>query len=140
MTRIEATRSLQARIRSSKGADRKLDYRIANWRGWRSDGNYNYTPSGAMTLEEPPRYTASLDAGLALLNAVLPSSHWSRTPDGTFRAFNSGRTYEAKPLATDCHTFLDAIFSAAIAELEAQPDEHRRYDPLSHDYDNEIVE
>jgi len=76
---LSTLKSLQARIREATGADRELDCAIANLHGWRCDADYNYTPSGAMTLEEPPPYTSDpegLGACVALCREVLPGYAW----------------------------------------------------------------
>jgi len=149
-TRIETLRALQARIRQSKGADRELDAEIAALflGGEIECRQANYTMDlhpvrkyastmhvGGIGREPVVYYTASLDACVALMDAVLPGWKWS-VADNRYepvrgKAFASVQT----PTSYDgpapwpegwghndnpCLAFLDAIFSAAIAELEAR--------------------
>jgi len=76
-----------------------------------------------------PRYTASLDACVSLLSEVLPGCEWNRDRHGDFwiwrgrnRLGAQGRSMVdgANRLANDCLTFIDAIISAAIVQLEAK--------------------
>lgn len=130
--RIYALRALQARIRNSTGADRELDCLIAcaflGGEAYHMPDGYNgYRWVRRCPVDNavfaPATYTASLDACVALMAAVLPGYEWIRTDS---REFGVWKTAERErglifyPLATDCLTFLDAIFSAAIAEEEAK--------------------
>lgn len=120
--RIETLKSLQQRIREATGADRELDYAIEN-------------ALGKLPLGHSRPYTASLDACVSLLNAVLPGWKWS-VSDNRYdpvrgKAFASVQT----PVGYDgptpwpegyghhvsaSHALLLAIISAAIAQLEAR--------------------
>lgn len=140
--RIETLRSLQKRIRESKGADRELNAAIfrafdgplpkefANFGitlTWQDDGTATM-PIGDMQVRyDPPLLTASLDACVALMAAVLAGWTWGRDWFGNISLAElqaiKERNVHSLRLATDCHTFLDAIFSAAIAEEEAKQPE-----------------
>lgn len=182
-TRIETLRSLQKRIRESKGADREIDFAIckafgrapddAIWevhadmppelakhykKGWVSPAYAEYrreygegvnaafaehlppdeTASRIRALERewdfknaPPfgnvsGYTASLDACVALMAAVLPG--WKvriRQEAHTVFAevYLGPDEWHTTQYASHDHmpqAFIDAIFSAVIAELEAR--------------------
>lgn len=72
------------RVENATGPDRELDLELANVAGWRCDGDWLYTPDGAMaafTADSPPAYTSSLDAALALVEEKLPG--WTRLVDAT---------------------------------------------------------
>jgi len=122
---LESLRALQTRIREATGPDRELD--IAIWDAL--DPTETIGPPGPRIESSiAPPYTTDPDglgACVALHNEMFPSGHWARTPDGTFRAFRAGYAHEANPLANDCLTFLDAIFSAKIAELEAEQEKEK---------------
>jgi hypothetical protein len=84
MSDLPTLKSLLERVEKATGPDRELDLEIANVAGWRCDGDWLYTPSGAMAAfndDSPPRYTASLDASLSLVNEMLPG--WTRLVDAT---------------------------------------------------------
>ena len=119
MTNLESLRSLQKRIREAKGSDRALDADIAEAiGGWTSYPGDNWIgPRGQICV---PSFTLDPDGlgpCVALLEAVLPCRSWKRDYAGDI--FIRGGYY-ARPLANDCLTFLDAIFSAAIAQEEAK--------------------
>lgn len=136
---LSTLRSLQKRIREATGPDRELDCEIANFHGWRQDADYNYTPSGAMTLDEPPHYTSDPDglgACVALQRDLLPhlNAHitlyrnWCRVI--LAREEGSGKTLHemvvASPERSDdnvCLAYCESIISARIAELEAEQKE-----------------
>lgn len=78
---------LLARVEKAEGPDRELDRDLARAFGWTEtdtgndwrDVNWN-RPDGFRlpigTLAEPPFFTASLDAALALCERVLPGWSW----------------------------------------------------------------
>lgn len=110
---IEALRSLQARIREAKGADRELDIAIA------VAFKHRHCPTGM--VHHYTVYPDGLGACVSLMHEVLPGHKWEKYADGKF-CVRGGQLQWAlgvKPLASDCLTFLDAIFSAKISELEA---------------------
>jgi hypothetical protein len=77
-----------------------------------------------------PNFTTDPDglgACVALFHEVLTGCKWTRTASGRFRVWdwNDLLASDAKPLANDCLTFLDAIFSAKIAELEAEQEKEK---------------
>lgn len=136
MTNLESLRSLQRRIREAQGADRELDDEIfaalfpekscrlvGMHEGYPDIRMFEFSHATGTSL----RVTGSLDACVALMREVLPGCEWSRS---YFRRFaiwkvNKRRTVgsvlaDTDPLANDCLTFLDAIFSAAIAKEEAK--------------------
>ena len=139
--RIETLKSLQQRIRTSTGPDRDLDALIYAWRhnavslGYSSIDHgwvFEY-PAGKDCIENEDltRYTTDPDglgACVSLLNAVLPGVEWSRDTDGEFWLWREtgspqqeiGWISHSSKIANDCLTFIDAIISAAIAQLEAQ--------------------
>lgn len=142
-TRIEDLIALQARIRASNGADRELDAAIAKALG------QLHGPSPCASVASAPgtstwwpdersaRYTASLDAGVALLNAVFPGWHWAvsgnrKDPRGAAVAsvhvpygYKGPAPYPEGVAHNDnsCIAFLDAIVSAKISELESSQKE-----------------
>lgn len=148
-TRIEALRALQARIRESSEPERELDAKIAavflggeiEWK------QANYTMDlhpvrkyastmhvGGFGRDPVYRYTASLDACVALMAAVLPG--WTRHVDATapehgieVQLYPPDDRAEAISRVVlkvrgdhnlETHAHLLAIFSAVIAELEAR--------------------
>lgn len=132
-TRIETLRSLQKRIRDSKGADRELDrdvhevltgdctHRETEYYRVQSDSGFTCKKcrKDMYGCREWPVYTASLDACEALHNAVLPGCRWDKRYDD-FEIYGGSCFVRALPLATNRHTFLDAIVSAEISEMEAK--------------------
>lgn len=122
VTHIESLRALQARIRQSKVADRELDVAIA----------------GAFPGIFPAyNFTASIDACVALMAAVLPgknlhitlcntlSNQWCRViltrEEGSDKTLHEMVVTSPERADTNvCLAFLDAIVSAVIAELEVR--------------------
>jgi len=143
---LTTLKSLQQSIRAATGPDREIDAEIAISLGlisgdvlWKIgiDGvgqRFACNPeSGTEVLLRDfgrylklPIYTTNPDglgACVSLLNVALPGALWARSPDGDFWAWTGDKAYanrRASPLANDCLTFIDAIISAAIAELEAK--------------------
>jgi hypothetical protein len=136
---LTTLRALQSRIRECKGADRELDCSIAcallggephrlypsgfgnDWRRNVGRAYFNVDPYTT--------YPDGLGACVSLLNQVLPG--W--TVELRLGASgNYARIHEFDPpcrrlpengmfhLANDCLTFIDAIVSAKISELETQ--------------------
>jgi len=124
---LETLRSLQTRVREATGPDRELDVEIAR----------ALQPGQLWCVEHPfapedvaPNFTTDPDglgACVALMHAILPGCEWDRdfrkfsifevpNPNGAWHEIG----YSENVLANDCLTFLDAIFSAKIAELEAE--------------------
>ena len=117
MTNLESLRSLQKRIRESKGVDPRLDRDIA----------FALTDWTLSSQELPPIFTADPDGlgpCVALMREVLPGWYWHKNGFG----FSIGKYVEdgfcpqfsAVHLANYCLTFLDAIFSALIAQEKAK--------------------
>jgi hypothetical protein len=126
MKNLESLRSLQKRIREAKGADCILDTDIlvallGEYEGelWDRQGN-------PLTLDPD-----GLGPCVALMREVLPGCRWTKTASGRYRVWGNEPDYilegshpaiwsDSEPLANDCLTFLDAIFSAVIAKEEAK--------------------
>lgn len=148
--RISTLKQLQQRIRDSKGADRELDGRIGFAFGLGFSKNYreccesrvvgndgsNLTYSGLAYWLDFTRFTASLDACVALMRTLMPDAYWSinRTalrpgmiPGGSPHEFRA----EVGDWGTPCkqwhdsapHALLLAIIAAHISELEAKQTE-----------------
>ena len=143
MTRnLDSLKSLQARIRDAKGADRSLDAEVCavfryapgttalrewvlkypEWIG-RSDGRVQMEKDGPHF--QSPKFTTDPDglgACVALKDEVLPGHRWERDWNGaiTLLTLEYRCVAVSEPLATDCLTFIDAILSSVIAEEEAK--------------------
>jgi len=125
MTNLESLRSLQKGIREATGPDRDLDHAILL-------ALLPRTRTDLITYGTP--FTADPDGlgpCVALMRAALPGCRWTKTASGRYRIWSddADRVLEAEPLgilsdadprANDCLTFLDAIFSAAIAQEKAK--------------------
>lgn len=119
---IESLKALQTRIREATGPDRELDVEIAR----------ALRPGQLWCAEHPfapedvaPNFTTDPDglgACVALFHEVLTGCKWTRTASGRFRVWdwNDLLASDAKPLANDCLTFVDAIIEAKAAKLEAE--------------------
>ena len=117
---LESLRSLQKRIREATGPDRNLDWDIRE----------AFYPG---RMGQAPLFTLDPDGlgpCVALMREVLPGREWSRDSAWCFwiweqiskNAWGAKKRIDGGPyrLANDCLTFLDAIFSAAIAQEEAK--------------------
>jgi len=139
MDRIDTLKQLQTRLRNSSGADRALDedifaalfpekeVRLAGMPDYAIGirmFKYGHETATALCV------TASLDACVGLMREKLPGKPWSKTASGRYRIWEDDESLRLQanpfrlladpdPLATDCLTFCDAIFSALIAQLEA---------------------
>jgi hypothetical protein len=142
---LETLRALQTRIREATGPDRELDGDIlVAFKGgeivWKMS---NFTmeqcpahrhPSkqhvGGFANEHVPLLTGSLDACVGLMHATLPGCTWAKDQNGGFSIYygwlenlDLWRRVWGHKCANDCLTFIDAIISARIAELEAEQKE-----------------
>lgn len=77
---IEALKGMLERVRRVTGPDRALDVRIlaqlqqpGEWSG----SDIEYACADPDRTCDPPRYTASVDAALALMDRVLPGAMWA---------------------------------------------------------------
>ena len=142
---LESLRSLQKRIREAIDPDRELDgdiivalkggeivWKMANYTMEQYPA-HRYPSKNHLSgfaNEHVPLLTASIDACVALMREVLPGCEWSRDSAWCFwiweqiskNAWDAKKRIDGGPyrLANDCLTFLDAIFSAAIAQEEAK--------------------
>lgn len=154
---LDTLKSIQTRIRNATGPDRELDADIAlifgNWqktvlpvlnmngstevttvwhptewsaRDWWDENAYRLEMGDGE--QDLPRVTASLDACVALMAAVLPG--WTRAVDATAPEYGIDVELFAPGMGSsvghkethdlEMHATLLAIFSAAIADLEAR--------------------
>jgi hypothetical protein len=131
MTNLESLRSLQKRIREATGPDRELDLAIYQDLDVFNPALKGFPARGAFSPDamEVPKITLDPDGlgpCVALQRAVLPGCEWSKDRRGEIIIFDElpAKVWAvvaiAKPLANDCLTFLDAIFSAAIDQEEAK--------------------
>ena len=127
---LESLRALQTRIREATGPDRELDLEIM--RAFYPECQWTIAsthPAIGNRLSEAFFFTTDPDglgACVALMHATLPGCEWVRTEDRSFQIWREigvkvpiGYLSYRAPLANDCLTFLDAICSAKICELEA---------------------
>jgi hypothetical protein len=133
-TRVETLRALKSRIRECKGADRDLDALIYAWRhnavslGYSSiDHGWMFEyPAGRDCIDNADlthftTYPDGLGACVSLMESALPGWKWIKGIAGHFYVHTDTEIYNSdRALANDCLTFIDAIISASIAELEAQ--------------------
>lgn len=104
--------------------------RAANIKALDKEWDYkNAPPFGCV-----PNWTTDPDGlgpCVALKREVLPGCRWTKTASGRYRVWGNEPDYilegshpaiwsDSEPLANDCLTFLDAIFSAVIAKEEAK--------------------
>ncbi|WP_333793334.1 hypothetical protein [Hyphomicrobium sp.] len=101
-----------------------MDVDLALIAGWEPMPPFNFIgPSGEL---EVPRYTASLDAALALVKQMLPGLAWSRDGLGRFYLTHAGVPAELGPpiaytfpvLANDALTCVAFLLRAIIAKQE----------------------
>jgi len=95
------------------------------WVAW-EDGKRRYEHCPHWTT-----YPEGLGACVALMHERFPGCAWERSQRGSFRIYYGWlehlqlrRAADAKPLANDCLTFIDAIIAATIAQLEAKETTH----------------
>ena len=77
---MSALKELLERVERAEGPDRDYDWDLAFLDGWKFDEiSDTWTmPDGHWDqFLTPPRYTASLDAAVALVERKLPGHHWS---------------------------------------------------------------
>jgi hypothetical protein len=119
---LSALKALQARIRQATGPDCTLDTAILV----ALLGEYvgaEWDRHGAPLTT----YPEGLGACVGLMHERFPGCAWERSQRGRFRIYYGWlehlqlwRAADANPLANDCLTFIDAIISATIAQLEAR--------------------
>lgn len=134
---LESLRSLQKRIREATGPDRELDAAISlvlHADFWASLDRQELRQAFSISP-----YTADPDGlgpCVALMREVLPGcdyerhrygnyhicdgTQWHSSPHTRLEESPDGFGIELPEHANDCLTFLDAIFSAAIAQEEAK--------------------
>lgn len=141
--------TLRARIREATGPDPDLDWEIwcalcqpAEWWGQKiesvfRDGDTTLASSWGCNTADGYRHLGcgyigrfttdpdGLGVCVGLMLEVLPECLWSKDADGYFwihvdRGTIYSRRVEGEKLANDCLTFIDAIISATIAQLEAE--------------------
>lgn len=128
MTNLESLRSLQKRIREATGPERKLDLAICKMFNQRMSWSGDIEGLGSLPYTLDPD---GLGPCVALKREVLPGCRWTKTASGRYRVWGNEPDYilegshpaiwsDSEPLANDCLTFLDAIFSAVIAKEEAK--------------------
>jgi hypothetical protein len=110
---LESLRSLQKRIRESKGVDPRLDRDIA----------FALTDWTLSSQELPPIFTADPDGlgpCVALLRSVLPGCAWKVGEIEWGSIWDTGIDIDRRPSGNVCLALLDAIISALIAQEEAK--------------------
>lgn len=121
---------LLSRVEEATGADRKLDWRLADFAGHEAFDRDSalWPPFGVGSKVERaiPTYTASLDAALALCERVLPGWWWAvgrYGPDGLVSANVSrdGKKHGADVMApTPALALISATLRALIAAEESR--------------------
>lgn len=131
MTNLESLRSLQKRIREAKGADRELDWIIANT--FKVYRDVFAMGASVITHLDAPNFTLDPDGlgpCVALQRAVLPGWSLCLTVglSGDYAVIHEFdppcRRLPSEPFSfrsyNICLTALDAILSALIAQEEAK--------------------
>lgn len=138
MSKLETLRSLQERIREATGPDRELDAAIFRALDlqlpeqflnlgialkWQADGSALMPVGGMQVRYEPPAFTASLDACVALMRDVLPGwrrDSFQRVDHFSVFVSNPDQDQEHAYHSLETHATLIAIVSALIAIEEAK--------------------
>lgn len=115
-------RALQSRVRECNGADRQIDFDVYT--------AFKPAPYPLIDVPKLTTYPDGLGACVSLMEAVFPGSLWTKTASGRYRVWGDDPSLilgtnplnllsDAEPLANDCLTFIDAIISASVHEMEA---------------------
>ncbi len=129
MTNLESLRSLQKRIREAKGADRELDWIIANT--FKVYRDVFAMGASVITHLDAPNFTLDPDGlgpCVALLDAVLPGAEFElNTIYGLAyvnlplnAAEDETMQFVRRDDGNKCLAFCDAIVSTLIAKEEAK--------------------
>lgn len=132
---------LLTRVEAASGPDREIDVYIALWQGWtlhtdEADPVYRGVVSewwkdpadkDWSTTSNPPDYTASIDAAVALVEKKLPGWIWwvSATPSASLdvaeaRAGMPYQRVESNNCATPPLALLAALLKALIAREQTR--------------------
>ncbi len=128
--------SLLEQVRSAKGADRELDWHVADATGHESfnttiQGMWQPYMTGSRADKAVPAYTASIDAALALVDRKLPGWSWkvvgepAATNPHCAVIRNAGKLSDVAPASVASHrtaplAILLALLTALITQGDSQ--------------------
>lgn len=143
---MTARTDLLARVEGASGPDRELDVDLAvtlldwcrhetkTYSGYQDDTGFtcdacgadswgNCSASGQRLHDAAPKFTASIDAALALMECVLPGAQWSRSQHGAVRLWVGPHSEHFLGQGFSNFPAL-AILAATLRALIAKEEEH----------------